>query len=220
MRTFGAPPVKESLAVAQSAFILLLLGEGLSMPPRFRMTSTATGSIETGNKLGARPVIRQSAIYRETMSGNAVKGLMGHTDILWDTERQEGCFRGMPVHTLAAAECPGKYQAARGAAGETIDLSQRVQNAPHTLQALPAPADTYPNPGSQATCDGCGAVTYDFFHCSECAEPALFDLCPRCFRGLYEHRGAPMDLARLRRVPAQHPQHDFSLHQMAHVVRP
>ena len=113
------------------------------MPPRMRMTSTPTGSIETGNKLGARPVIRQSQVYRQTMSGNAVKSLLGHETILWDTDRQEGVFRGMAVHKVAN-DLPGLYQAARSEAGETIDGSQRIQLVPHSHQQPAARADTYP----------------------------------------------------------------------------
>ena len=150
------------------------------MPPRMRMTSTPTGSIETGNKLGARPVIRQSQIYRETMSGNAVKDLLGHSDILWDTERQEGVFRGMAVHSLDSG-LPGTYQAARGVSGESSSIGERIfqKHVPHTHQS-PASVraeDTYPEPGSRCMCNGCGVVTNVFMHCSVCLEP---DSRPDC----------------------------------------
>ena len=190
------------------------------MPPRMRMTSTPTGSIETGNKLGARPVIRQSQIYRETMSGNAVKDLLGHSDILWDTERQEGVFRGMAVHSLDSG-LPGTYQAARGVSGESSSIGERIfqKHVPHTHQspASVGAEDTYPEPGSRCMCNGCGVVTNVFMHCSVCLEPDLFDLCLRCFAGLYQHRGAPLDLAKLRHVPRCHPKHDIASHSMVRV---
>lgn len=194
------------------------------MPPRMRMTSTATGSIETGNKLGARPVIRQSQIYRETMSGNGVKALLGHDEIMWDESQQEGVFRGMGVHTLETRLCAGMYQAARGAAGETTfdNAAMRPKQLPHSLQSRAVDLEDvpYPKPGCRATCDGCGTVTNVFMHCCQCRDPNLFDLCQRCFAGLYENRGAPLDLARLRRVPAAHPQHDFAAHVMVPVEPP
>ena len=186
------------------------------MPPRMRMTSMPTGSIETGNKLGKRPVIRQSQVYRETMSGNAVKSLLGHEDILWDTEQQEGVFRGMTVYKLEAG-LPGTYQAAGGEAGWTFSTGSRgIQQPPHTLAGHEA-VDAYPAPGCQCTCDGCGTVTRTFMHCEDCQEPNLFDLCTRCYEGLVLHRGRPLDLANLRKMQRAHPLHDFTKHAMAQV---
>mmetsp|Transcript_81078 Transcript_81078/g.161184 ORF Transcript_81078/g.161184 Transcript_81078/m.161184 type:complete len:191 (-) Transcript_81078:102-674(-) len=190
------------------------------MPPRMRMMSTPTSSIETGNKLGQRPVIRQSQIYRETMSGNAVKSLLGHDDIVWDTERQEGVFRGMSVHKLDSG-LPGTYQAARGEAGETLFMGGRgpVKQVPHTLLGTTVP-DTYPAPGCQAMCDGCGTVTSTFMHCRDCTEPHPFDMCMRCHEGLVQHRGRPLDLLNLRRVLKANPMHDVTKHSMVRVCAP
>jgi hypothetical protein len=194
-----------------------------SMPVRMHMTSTPTGSIETGNKLGARPVIRQSQVYRETMSGNAVKDLMGQSSILWSTQEQEGVFRGMAVHKMEA-DLPGIYQASRGESGESAHgQGWRRKLAPHTLQCEPSTdyvMDTYPNPGCRATCDGCGSVVTSFLHCADCCESNLFDLCERCYVGLYEQRGAPLDLARLRKVPRAHPIHNMAEHRMVPVKPP
>ena len=197
------------------------------MPPHMRMMSTPTGSIETGNKLGARPCIRQSQLYREQNGGNAVKDLLGQPEIMWDTQQQEGVFRGMAVHRVDAG-LPGRYQSSRGEAGETASVGGsewRTQCHPHTLAAAPAIADwaadgvdRYPEPGSSATCDGCGSVVRTFWHCGDCCEPELFDLCARCYAGVYEHRGAAADLARLRKVPRiTNPAHDLARHRMVHV---
>ena len=40
----------------------------------------------------------------------------------------------------------------------------------------------YPNPGSSASCDGCGTVVERFYHCMNCPEETgLFDLCASCW---------------------------------------
>lgn len=51
-----------------------------------------------GNSLGDRPCVRQSKICREQMGGNAMKDLMGQSDLKWQTDRQEGAYAGNRVH--------------------------------------------------------------------------------------------------------------------------
>ena len=55
-------------------------------------------STENGNTLGTRPVVRQSKLYREKESGNAMKAAMGHDSLQWDTEALQGVFAGQGVY--------------------------------------------------------------------------------------------------------------------------
>ena len=70
----------------------------------------------------------------------------------------------------------------------------------------------YPNPGCNATCDGCGKVIDRFYHCTQCDDPDLFDLCPACCAAVYlppDRR--PFGL----KVPIiNHPTHDYVNHFM------
>ena len=56
------------------------------------------GSIERGNMLGDRASVRQSRLFRQYESGNAVKSLLGTDSIVWDVDRKEGVFKGEPVY--------------------------------------------------------------------------------------------------------------------------
>ena len=58
--------------------------------------------IENGNRLGTRPVVRQSKIYRTNESGNAMKDLLGQGHLSWDEEQQEGVFKGQAVYDAAS----------------------------------------------------------------------------------------------------------------------
>ena len=60
------------------------------------------GSIERGNRLGSRPVVRQSKIYRELESGNQMKGLLGRDNLAWDPSQQEGVFQGQTVYDMSS----------------------------------------------------------------------------------------------------------------------
>ena len=60
--------------------------------------------IESGNSLGQKPVVRQSKLYREKESGNAMKGIFGQDHLSWDTEQQEGVFQGQGVYDAAAED--------------------------------------------------------------------------------------------------------------------
>merc|ERR1719378_1465106 len=75
----------------------------MSFAQGFRSPRTSSNaSIENGNKLGSRPVVRQSKLYRERESGNAMKGLFGQDHLSWKTEVQEGVFSGQGVYDAAA----------------------------------------------------------------------------------------------------------------------
>ena len=114
--------------------------------------------IETGNKLGERPVVRQSKIYRTNESGNAMKSIFGQDHLAWDTEQQQGVFDGQAIYDFGAAD---NQQQQTGATA-----SSEVE---------------YPLPGSVASCDACGEVVSRFYHCSDCREETgLFDLCTAC----------------------------------------
>lgn len=65
----------------------------------------------------------------------------------------------------------------------------------------------YPLPGSSASCDSCGEVINDYYHCIDCKEETgLFDLCKACSVGIYM-KGT------IQKV--QHPTHDYGTHRMA-----
>ena len=51
-------------------------------------------SIENGNRLGERPVVRQSKLYRQNESGNAMKAALGHDELKWETDALQGVFAG------------------------------------------------------------------------------------------------------------------------------
>ena len=97
------------------------------MPPVMR--GSPSTSIENGNRLGARPVVRQSKFYREGNSGNAVKDLLGQANLAWDMENQEGAFKGQAIYD-------GREQGYRGT-GQAPPAFQQQQNhygpppAPH-----------------------------------------------------------------------------------------
>jgi len=65
------------------------------------------GGIERGNRLGARPVVRQSQIYRERESGNAMKGIFGQDHLAWDTQNQQGAFQGQGVYDANSGQYTG-----------------------------------------------------------------------------------------------------------------
>lgn len=55
-------------------------------------------SIENGNSLGERPVVRQSKIYRQNESGNAMKAALGHDELKWEIDALQGVFAGQGVY--------------------------------------------------------------------------------------------------------------------------
>ena len=51
-----------------------------------------------GNVLGDRPAVRQSRLFREHDSGNAMKDLMGSGETKWKTDQQEGAYAGRALY--------------------------------------------------------------------------------------------------------------------------
>jgi hypothetical protein len=50
-----------------------------------------------GNHLGDRPCVRQSRTYRQHNGGNAMKDLLGQSNLNWDTDKQQGVYAGKRV---------------------------------------------------------------------------------------------------------------------------
>lgn len=57
----------------------------------------SAGTQNQGNTLGDQPCVRQSKLYRMHESGNGVKGVLGMSNLCWDTEHAEGAYRGQKV---------------------------------------------------------------------------------------------------------------------------
>ena len=78
-------------------------GGGASSQPRLTSASHTLGaSIENGNRLGQRPVVRQSRTYRQNESGNAMKAALGHDELAWETDALQGVFAGQGVYDAYA----------------------------------------------------------------------------------------------------------------------
>lgn len=59
--------------------------------------------MERGNHLGTdRSVVRQSKLFRQNESGNAMKGLLGQENLSWDTEKKQGVFAGQHAFDASA----------------------------------------------------------------------------------------------------------------------
>lgn len=87
----------------------------MSFSPAFKASprvggGTPSGSIEANNKLGSRPCVRMSKIYRERESGNAMKSLFGQDHLSWKTEEQQGVFQGQGVYDAATADSTTQQQ--------------------------------------------------------------------------------------------------------------
>ena len=67
-------------------------------------------SIENGNTLGTRPVVRQSKLYRQHDSGNAMKAAMGHDALTWDTERLQVRYALLAPRRIGAAHWSGAFE--------------------------------------------------------------------------------------------------------------
>ena len=57
----------------------------------------AAPGLEVGNVLGDRACVRQSKLFRQYESGNAVKGLLGTPNLQWDVNKKEGAYQGHGV---------------------------------------------------------------------------------------------------------------------------
>ena len=251
-------------------------------------SQSSGGSIETGNRLGSRPVVRQSKNSRVNESGNAMKGLLGNDGLAWDHEKQEGVFKGKPVYAGKTGKSgpPGVYKDDPATAALISSLSKggppQLQHSPPPQQQFnpqqqrrrraaqqppmqqPPPQQKhvcfggaansstaperrpsqssqqgaaassfsppqqvcqpvgevpYPQPGSSASCDGCGQVVHRYYHCLDCPEhTGLFDLCVPCCGRIYLQRVQTSEGLMSPRV--SHPTHDYSTHRMQHVVPP
>jgi hypothetical protein len=153
--------------------------------------------IENGNKLGERPVVRQSKIYRTNESGNAMKSIFGQDHLAWDTDKQQGVFEGQAVF-----------------GGDALMPEQDLQTGSFTGEEV-----EYPNPGCSASCDSCGEVVTRFYHCIDCREETgLFDLCTPCCAAIYLKQGTPQMMASAR--PPPHATHEYASHRMVHITAP
>ena len=181
-----------------------------------------SGSIENGNRLGERPVVRQSKIYREHEGGNAMKSLLGQDHLAWDPNKQQGVFDGLAVYdyasrTYTSDSSPKHATFAPDVDGPTRGSPKSVTSSPHQL-AADINEPEYPLPGSNASCDLCGDVVRRFYHCADCKEDegGLFDLCVPCCGAVYLQQGPPELLQRVRSL--SHPTHDVGKHKMVHVT--
>ena len=113
---------------------------GMQMSSGYRSPRLGNGGIGINNKVAERPVVRQSKLYREKESGNAMKGIFGQENLQWNTEQQQGVFSGQGVFDAASQSVTSSYEAA-------------VPNG-----GMPSGEAEYPNPGSVAACDACGEV--------------------------------------------------------------
>jgi len=171
---------------------------GMQMSSGYRSPRPACGSIDDNNKLVSRPVVRQSKLYREKESGNAMKGIFGQENLQWNTEQQQGVFAGQGVFDAASQSVTSSHDTA-------VPNSGGMQSEAE-----------YPNPGSVASCDACGEVVSRYYHCANCVEQTgLFDLCTTCCAGIYLKSGMPPRV----QMPV-HPTHDYGTHQMLHVAPP
>jgi len=56
--------------------------------------ANGNGGQNTGNMIGTRSSVRQSKLFRERESGNEMKGLLGNSDLNWDTNKKQGAYSG------------------------------------------------------------------------------------------------------------------------------
>ena len=150
-------------------------------------------SIECNNKLGARPVVRQSKIYRQNESGNAMKSLFGQDHLAWDTSQLQGDFKGQSVFDADALQENGQAPAKE----LRLHLDEEAEI-------------DYPHAGSRASCDLCGQIVNRYYHCLDCENDPTFDLCAACCTSVYIKQAER----------PSHPTHDFQRHRMTLVAAP
>ena len=175
-------------------------GRGFHSSPRQPLSG-----IESGNSLSNKPVVRQSKLYREKESGNAMKALFGQDHLSWKTDEQEGVFAGQGVYD---AKTHTETEGATGTAPLVFGGEQQVCGEADEIE--------YPFPGSVASCDACGSVVNRYYHCADCPEETgLFDVCTECCAALYLKQGSPRALS--MGMP-DHPTHDYKNHRMVHIT--
>jgi hypothetical protein len=129
--------------------------------PSPRASGGANTGIENGNKIGAKPCVRQSKIYRERESGNAMKSLFGQDHLSWKTDEQQGAFNGQGVYDASTHSVtkPPSYRAEAPTGAAANSFVQQCEEI------------EYPLPGSVAACDACGNVVDRYYHCACCPAP-------------------------------------------------
>ena len=70
--------------------------------------NSGSGSQNVGNVIGTKSSIRQSRLFREYESGNAVKGLLGQSSLQWNVNKKEGAYSG-PVYDSSLVHKDGFY---------------------------------------------------------------------------------------------------------------
>lgn len=107
--------------------------------PLVGMQHIPGASTENGNVLGTRPVVRQSRLYREKESGNAMKAAMGHDSLQWDTEALQGVFQGQHVYDAETDAVHSRRHAPP--ASTHADAAARAAASPRAASQRPASMD-------------------------------------------------------------------------------
>jgi len=196
-------------------------------------------SMNVGNRLGARPTTQKGAYAQKNESGSAMKSLLGGAEndepgrapakrfTVENPMRPAtfGGWGGAPCCNASQQQQQQQQQQASGSAMRTLltddDYYYEERSGAHE-GPIPAPVDDdeieYPLPGCRASCDGCGVIVQRFYHCAQCADPDLVDLCPSCCAGVYlppDKRPPGLKAPRL-----EHPTHDFVNHFMELIEPP
>lgn len=110
------------------------------MPVTMSFGSPGMG-IESNNRLGNRPVVRQSKIYRQNESGNAMKSLFGQDNLAWDPDQQQGVFEGRSVYDAESQGLMGSPPArqARRGVGACNSYAAQPSQAPPPQQQFYQP---------------------------------------------------------------------------------
>ncbi|KAG5484992.1 hypothetical protein LSCM1_07072 [Leishmania martiniquensis] len=108
-----------------------------------------------GNMLGDRPCVRQSRLYREGCSGNAMKELLGQSELSWKTNQTEGCYGGGRVydhntedHRAALTQTPPPPQQQQQQPSQKQQQQQQPQHEEKTQQAVSASTGRGLRPGA------------------------------------------------------------------------
>lgn len=67
-----------------------------------------------GNRLGQRPCVGQNEFSRQQDSGNAMKGILGHEDLTWNTNARQGAFEGGGLRPVGAQSAVSELTAKVG----------------------------------------------------------------------------------------------------------
>lgn len=120
--------------------------------PLVGMSHVPGASTENGNVLGTRPVVRQSRLYREKESGNAMKAAMGHDTLKWDTEALQGVFAGQGVYDGETEKRHERTKPAASARPARRSPSPRGPPSPRpSSQRPPSPRSLPPSVGGKSS---------------------------------------------------------------------